>query len=143
MSDADSEHGNCARARRRQRAATSHARWWRYLATYVSRAAASQLSAVFLGAARLARWHVDAANRDELVRLSNYEFKAAAGCRRRHGIRADDVVLNLGRLARRSSSEALDPPRDPDGANDLRVFACGRRLGRVSPRRRSLSLSLR
>jgi len=27
MSDADGEHGNCSRARRRQRAATARARW--------------------------------------------------------------------------------------------------------------------
>ena len=90
---------NCARTRRRQRTATSRARWQCNLAAYISRATASQLSAVFLGETRLARWHVDAANRDELVRLSNYEFKAAAGGRRRHWIRSDDVVLHLGRLA--------------------------------------------
>ena len=72
---------------------------------------------------------MDAANGDELVRLSNYEFEAAAMGRRRHGICADDVVLNLGRFARRSSSEALDPPRDPDGADGLRVHPCGWYLG--------------
>ncbi len=100
FSDADKNNGNRARTRRRQRATTSRARWWRDLAAYVPRTTASQLSTLFLGPTRLADWHVDAANRDELVRLSNYEFKAAAGDRRRHGIRADDVVINLGRLAR-------------------------------------------
>src|SRR4029453_3376480 len=109
--------------------ATPRARWQRDLAPYVPRATASQLSAVFLGATRLARWNLDAANRDELVRLSNYEFKAAAGYRCRHRIRSDDVVLDLGRLARRSSSEALDSARDPDGANGLRVLSTSWSLG--------------
>src|SRR5512133_2675065 len=45
------------------------------------------------------------------------------------GSRSDDVVLDLGRLARRSSSKTLDPPRDPDGANGLRVLSCSRCLG--------------
>src|SRR4029453_3744350 len=60
--DADSGDGNCSRARRRQRAATSRAHWKRQLATYVPSAAAPQLPVVFLGATRLAGWHVDAAN---------------------------------------------------------------------------------
>src|SRR5882762_2903044 len=129
FSDAGKNHGNRAGARGRQRTATPRARWQRDLAAYVPRATASQLSAVFLGATRLADWHVDAANRDELVRLSNYEFKTAPGDRRRHGIRSDDVIVDLGRLTRRSPSETLDPPSDPDGANGLRVLSCSRCLG--------------
>ena len=129
FSDADKNNGNRARTRRRQRATTSRARWRRDLAAYVPGTTASQLSTVFLGATGLAHWDMDAANRDELVRLSNYEFKAAPGDRRRHGIRSDDVVLDLGRVARRSSSKTLDPPRDPDGTNGLRVLSCSRCLG--------------
>src|SRR6202035_3492698 len=128
MTDAG-KNGNSARTRRRQWTATSRACWQRDLAAYVPRTTASQLSTVFLGTTGLAHWHVDAANRDELVRVSNYEFKAAAGDRRRHRIRSDDVVIDLGRLARRSSSETLNPPRDPDGANGLRVLSCSRCLG--------------
>src|SRR4029077_2025899 len=100
MTDADKNHGNRARTRRRQRAATSRARWWRDLAAYIPRATASQLSTLLLWATRLAHWHVDAANRNELVCLSNYQFKAAAGRRPCHGVRSDDVIFGLGRLSR-------------------------------------------
>ena len=100
MSDADGDHGNRACARRYQRATTSHAHWQRDVAAHVPGATASQLPTLFLGSTRLAHWDVDAANRHELVRVSNYEFKAAARRRRGHGIRSDDVVFSLGRFAR-------------------------------------------
>src|SRR5262245_32377958 len=101
MIDAGKDDGNFERTRRHQRAAPPPARWRCDLAAYVPRAPASQLSAVFLGTARLARRHVDATNSDELVCLSNYKFENGAGCLRCHGIRSDDVVFDLGRFSRR------------------------------------------
>jgi hypothetical protein len=69
MIDADKDHGNRPRTGRRERAATPGAHWSRHLAAHVPRVKASQLSAIFLRATCFTGWHVDAANRDELVRL--------------------------------------------------------------------------
>src|SRR5947208_11622802 len=44
-----------------------------HLANDVSGAAPSQLPALFLGPTGVAHWYLDAANRDELVRLRNHE----------------------------------------------------------------------
>ncbi len=74
---------------------------------------------------------MDATDGNELVRVSDHEFEITAWRCRRRGIRADDVVLDLGRIAGRSLSEALDHRGDTDRANDLRVFARSRRLGRI------------
>ena len=93
--------------------------------------AASQLSPLFLGPACLAHRHMDATDGDELVCVSDHEFEITAWRCRRRGIRADDVVLDLGRLAGRSLSKAFDHRRDTDRANDLRVLARSRRLGRI------------
>ena len=100
MTDADKDYRNGARAGGHQRPATAHAGGRHHVATYVSRAPSSKLPAVLLGPTHLAGRHVDATNGDELVCLSNHEFKAAFGRRRRRGIRPDDVILDLGRLAR-------------------------------------------
>src|SRR6266487_4682620 len=57
--------------------------------------------------------------------------KLLLGTRRRRLVRADDAVLDLGRLAGRSLSETLDHRRDANRTNDLRFFAGSRRLVRV------------
>src|SRR6266516_4606946 len=74
---------------------------------------------------------MDATDRDELVRLSDHELEVAPRYRRRGRVRADDAVLDLGRLAGRSLSETLDHRRDANRTNDLRFFAGSRRLVRV------------
>jgi len=61
----------------------------------------------FLGTTRFAHWHMDAADRDELVRISNHELEVAVGRRRRRRICSDDVVFIWGgsladRYAKRS-----------------------------------------
>src|SRR6266700_1086444 len=115
---------------RYQRAAAPHAGGRNHLATHVPRPAAPQLSPLFLGTARLTHWHMDATDRDELVRLSDHELEVAPRYRRRR-VRADDAVLDLGRIAGRSLSETLDHRRDANRTNDLRFFAGSGRLVRV------------
>ncbi len=99
MSDADGNNRNRARAGRHQRAAGTDARGENHVAAYVSCATASELSAVLLGATRFAHGHLDAADRNELVRLPNHKLKTSA--RRRVGGRicADDAFIDLGRRA--------------------------------------------
>src|SRR5919106_819377 len=75
--DANEEHRHRASARRYQWPAAPHSSGRSQLASHISRAAASQLSALFLGPARLAHWHVDATDGDELVRISNPQFEVA------------------------------------------------------------------
>src|SRR5438309_9584339 len=87
------------RAGRYQRPAAAPASGRNHLASHVPRPAASQLSPLFLGPARLAHWHVDATNSHELVRLSDHEFKIIARHCRRRRFRADDAVLDLGWIA--------------------------------------------
>ncbi len=97
--DADENHRNRPGAGGHQRPAAAYARGRNHLAAYISCVTASQLSAVLLGPARLAYRHVDAADRDELVRLPNHKLKAPA--RRGVGgwICADDAFIDLGRRA--------------------------------------------
>ena len=100
MSDARENYRNRARAGRHQRPAAAYAGGRNHVAAYISCAKASQLSAVFLGPARLAYRHVDAADRYELVRLPNHKLKTAA--RRGIGSRicTDDAFIHLGRRSR-------------------------------------------
>src|SRR3954447_23701604 len=73
MSDAHGNNRNGTRAGRHQRPTAADACRWNHVAAHISRATASQLSTIFLGPARLAYRHVDAADRYELVRLPNHK----------------------------------------------------------------------
>src|SRR5436190_15538560 len=99
MSDADGNHRNGARAGRHQRPAAPYAHGRNHVAAHISSAAASQLPAVLLGPTRLAHRHVDAADCDELVYLSNHKLKISARCSVGGRICADDVFIYLGRHA--------------------------------------------
>src|SRR5919204_5012557 len=88
MPDADKDNGNGPRAGGYQWPTAPHAGWRHHVAAHVSGAAAPQLPAVLLGSARLAHRHVDATDRDELVRLSNHEFEIFARCGSSRGFRA-------------------------------------------------------
>src|SRR6266511_4992400 len=68
-----------------------------HVAAYISCAAASQLSAVLLGPARLAPRHVDTADCDELVRLLTHKLKISARCSGGGRICANDAFIHLGR----------------------------------------------
>src|SRR4029079_10228652 len=96
MSDAHGNHRNRARAGRHQRPAGTYACGRNYVAAYIPCATPSQLPAVLLGPTRLAYRHLDAADRDELVRLPNHKLKTSA--RRGIGGRlcADDAFIDLG-----------------------------------------------
>ncbi len=72
---------------------------------------------------------MDAADRNELVRISDHKFEVAAGRRRRSRICADDVVFNLGRIAGRSLCETFHPRHDADRADDLRILTCSWSVG--------------
>src|SRR5207237_1403294 len=60
--------------------------------------------------------------------LTNSKFLLGAVAAR---FGADDVVLDLGWIAGRSLSEAFDSACDPNGANDLRILARDRSVGRL------------
>ena len=72
---------------------------------------------------------MDAADRNELVHISDHEFEVAAGRRRGSRICADDVVFNLGRIAGRSLPETFHPRHDADRADDLRILTCSWSVG--------------
>src|SRR5947207_2448592 len=85
MSDVGKNYRNSTRAGGHQRTTAPRACGRNHVAAHVSRTAISQLSPVLLGPTRLAHRHVDAADGDELVRLSNHELEIIAwpgGCRR-------------------------------------------------------------
>ena len=100
MSDADKDNGNSPRAGGHQWPAAAHAGGRHHVAAYVSRAATSQLPAFLLGPACLAHWHMDATNGDELVCLRDYEFKNFAWRCLCRWIRANGVLVAVGRRAR-------------------------------------------
>src|SRR5882757_8151386 len=99
MSDAREKYRNRARAGRHQRPAAAYARGRNHVATHISCATASQLSAVLLGPARLAHRHLDATDCDELVCIPNHKLKTPARCSVGGRICADDAFIHLGRRA--------------------------------------------
>jgi len=99
MSDADANHRNCARAGRHKWTAAASARGANHVAAHVSRAAASQLPALFLGTIGFSHRHVDATDCDELVRLPDHEFKIFARPRRCDRVCADGLLVHMGRRA--------------------------------------------
>src|ERR1044071_5911897 len=73
MIDVHDNHRNRTGAGRHRRSAATSARGQNHVAAYISCAAASQLPALLLGTVGLAHWHVDATDRDELVRLPDHQ----------------------------------------------------------------------
>ena len=96
MSDAHENYRNRACAGRHQRPAAAYARGRNHLAAHISCATASQLSAVLLGPACLAHRHLDATNCDELVRISDHQFKILTRPRLCHRFCADGSFVNMG-----------------------------------------------
>ena len=97
MNDAHEHYRNRARAGGHQRPAGAYARGANHVAAHVSCAAASQLSALLLGPARLAHRHLDATNCDELVRIPDHKLKTSARCSVGGRICANDAFIHLGR----------------------------------------------
>jgi len=82
----------------------------------------------FSGAARFAHWHMDAANRDELVSYIRSRTRSCCWAPSPPSVRSDDAVLDLG-----GSLADLYPKRSiivatQDRSDDLRVFTRSRRL---------------
>ena len=142
FSDAGKDYGNCTRTRRRQRAATSHAHGsvsWRH----TFRALRHRNYRLFFWGqlvSLVGTWMQQTAMSWFVYQMTNSKLLlgvvAAVGS-------APMMLSSIwgGSLADRHPKRSILVATQ-SGPNDLRVFACGRRVGRVRHHRRSLSSSL-